>query len=76
VSLEGYVTGNLLAEGLQRTGPQVDTEKVVEALESLRNYDAGLGTPLTFGRTEHQASHKIWGTQLNAQGRYQPFDMQ
>jgi branched-chain amino acid transport system substrate-binding protein len=76
VSLEGYTAGNLLAEGLRRTGPQVDTEKLVEGLESLRNYDAGLGTPLTFGRTEHQASHKIWGTQLSAGGRYQPFDMQ
>jgi branched-chain amino acid transport system substrate-binding protein len=76
VSLEGYVAGSLLAEGLRRTGPQVDTEKLVDALESLRNYDAGLGTPLTFSRTEHQASHKIWGTQLNADGRYQPFDLQ
>lgn len=76
VSLEGYVAGNLLAEGLRRTGPQVDTEKLVEALESLRNYDAGLGTLLSFGRTEHQASHKVWGTQLSADGRYQPFDMQ
>jgi ABC-type branched-subunit amino acid transport system substrate-binding protein len=76
VSLEGYTAGNLLAEGLRRTGPQVDTEKLVDALESLRNFDAGLGTLLTFGRTEHQASHKIWGTQLSAEGRYQPFDMQ
>jgi ABC-type branched-subunit amino acid transport system substrate-binding protein len=76
VSLEGYVAGNLLAEGLRRTGPQVDTEKLVDALEGLRNYDTGLGTPLSFGRTEHQASHKIWGTQLTADGHYQPFDMQ
>jgi branched-chain amino acid transport system substrate-binding protein len=76
VSLEGYVAGNLLAEGLRRTGPQVDTEKLVDALESLRNYDTGLGTLLSFGRTEHQASHKIWGTQLAADGHYQPFDMQ
>jgi len=76
VSLEGYTAGILLAEGLRRTGPQVDTEKLVEALESLRNFDAGLGTLLTFGRTEHQASHKVWGTQLTAEGRYQPFDMQ
>jgi branched-chain amino acid transport system substrate-binding protein len=76
VSLEGYVAGSLLAEGLRRTGPQVDTERLVDALESLRDYDPGLGTPLTLGRTEHQASHKIWGTQLNAEGRYQPFDMQ
>ena len=76
VSLEGYVAGSLLAEGLRRTGPQVDTEKLVDALESLRDYDAGLGTPLTFGRTEHQASHRVWGTQLTAEGRYRLFDMQ
>jgi ABC-type branched-subunit amino acid transport system substrate-binding protein len=76
VSLEGYVVGNLLAEGLRRTGPQVDTEKVVDALESMRKYDVGLGTPLTFGRTDHQASHKIWGTQLGANGQYQPFDLE
>ena len=76
VSLEGYVAGNLLAEGLRRTGPQIDTEKLVEALEGLRDYDTGLGTLLSFGRTEHQASHKIWGSQLAADGRYQPFDLQ
>jgi ABC-type branched-subunit amino acid transport system substrate-binding protein len=76
VSLEGYVAGNLLAEGLRRTGPQVDTEKLVDALEGLRNYDTGLGMLLSFGRTEHQASHKIWGSQLAADGHYQPFDMQ
>ncbi len=76
VSLEGYTAGNLLAEGLRRVGPQVDTEKLVDALESVRNYDTGLGTRLTFGRTEHQASHKIWGTQLTADGHYQPFDLQ
>jgi ABC-type branched-subunit amino acid transport system substrate-binding protein len=76
VSLEGYVAGNLLAEGLRRTGPEVGTEKLVDALEGLRNYDTGLGTLLSFGRTEHQASHKIWGTQLTADGHYQPFDMQ
>jgi len=76
VSLEGYVVGSLLAEGVRRTGPQVDTEKLVDALETMRKYETGLGTPLSFGRTEHQASHKIWGTQLDAAGHYQTFDMQ
>lgn len=76
VSLEGYVVANLLAEGVRRTGPQVDTEKLVDALETMHKYEAGVGTPLSFGRTEHQASHKIWGTQLDAAGHYQPFDMQ
>src|SRR5262245_23994926 len=76
VSLEGYIAAGLLAEGLKRAGPQLDTEKVVEALENLRDFDMGLGTPLVFGRTEHQGSHKVWGTQLDAAGRYQAIDLQ
>jgi len=69
-------TAEAEAEGLKRAGPQLDTEKVVEALENLRDFDIGLGTPLTFGRTEHQGSHKVWGTQLDAAGRYQAIDLQ
>ncbi|MFL5084897.1 MAG: ABC transporter substrate-binding protein [Xanthobacteraceae bacterium] len=76
VSLEGYVAGGLLAEGVKRAGAQVDAEKLVDALETLRDFDPGLGTALTFGRTEHQASHKVWGTQLDKTGRYQPIDLQ
>jgi ABC-type branched-subunit amino acid transport system substrate-binding protein len=76
VSLEGYITGSLLAEGLRRAGPQLDTEKLVDVLESLRDFDMGVGTPLSFGRAEHQSSHKIWGTQLDQAGRYQPLELQ
>jgi len=76
VSLEGYIAGNLLAEGLRRSGRELDIEKVVDALESLRGYDMGVGTPLTFSRAEHQSSHKVWGTQLDEAGRYQPIDLQ
>jgi ABC-type branched-subunit amino acid transport system substrate-binding protein len=76
VSLEGYVAGNLLAEGVKRAGAQLDTEKLVDALETLRDFDPGLGTPLSFSRTEHQASRKVWGTQLDQTGRYQPIDLQ
>ena len=76
VSLEGYIAAKILIEALKRNGPQLDTETLVEALENLRELDVGLGTPVTFGRTEHQAVHKVWGTQLDATGRYQPIDLQ
>jgi ABC-type branched-subunit amino acid transport system substrate-binding protein len=76
VSLEGYVTANIMIEALRRTGPQLDTEKLVQTLEGLHDLDMGLGTPVSFGRSEHQASHKVWGTQLDAAGHYQPIDLQ
>jgi ABC-type branched-subunit amino acid transport system substrate-binding protein len=76
VSLEGYLAANVLIEGLKRAGPGFDTEKVVSSLEAIRDLDMGLGTPLSFGRAEHQASHKIWGTQLDTSGKFQPFELQ
>jgi branched-chain amino acid transport system substrate-binding protein len=76
VSLEGYLAGSVLVEALRRNGPQLDTEPLVDTLENLRDFDLGLGTPVTFGRTEHQALHKVWGTELNATGHYQPIDLE
>jgi len=76
VSLEGYVAGSVLVEALKRNGPQLDTERLVQTLENLRDFDMGLGTPVTFGRTEHQGVHKVWGTELDATGRYQAIDLQ
>jgi ABC-type branched-subunit amino acid transport system substrate-binding protein len=76
VSLEGYVAGSLLLEGLKLAGPQLDTEKLVGALETVRDFDMGLGAPISFGPTEHQGSHKVWGTQLNEYGRYQAIDLE
>jgi branched-chain amino acid transport system substrate-binding protein len=76
VSLEGYLAGNILVEALKRNGPQLDTERLVDTLENLRDFDMGLGTPVTFGRTEHQALHKVWGTELDASGHYRPIDLE
>ena len=76
VSLEGYVAANVLVQGIKRAGPQLDTEKLIDTLETMRNLDLGLGTSLGFGRSEHQASHKIWGTALDESGRYQPLDLE
>jgi ABC-type branched-subunit amino acid transport system substrate-binding protein len=76
VSLEGYVAANVLIAALKQNGPELDTERLVATLENLRDLDIGLGTPVSFGRSEHQGVHKVWGTQLDATGRYQPIEMQ
>jgi ABC-type branched-subunit amino acid transport system substrate-binding protein len=76
VSLEGYIDAGVLLEALKRTGPQLDTEKLVDTLENLRGFDMGLGTPISFSPSEHQGSHKVWGTQLDERGHYQPLDLE
>jgi len=76
VSLEGYVAAQILVEALRRAGPQLDTEKLVDTLESIRGFDMGLGTVLNFGPSEHQGSHKVWGTQLDKTGRFNSIDLE
>jgi branched-chain amino acid transport system substrate-binding protein len=75
-SLEGFVAASILIEGLKRTGPQLDTERLVDVLENMRNLDLGLGVSLGFGRAEHQASHKIWGTALDETGKFQAIELE
>jgi ABC-type branched-subunit amino acid transport system substrate-binding protein len=69
-SLEGYLDAVLLTEGLKRAGTHLTTERLIDALESIRDFDVGLGAPISFGPSEHQASHKVWGTVLDKDGTY------
>jgi len=75
VSLEGFVVGQLFAEGLRRVGRDVDTEKLIDTLEQIRDFDPGIGGSLSFGTSQHQASHKVWGTVLDTQGQFKSLDM-
>jgi ABC-type branched-subunit amino acid transport system substrate-binding protein len=76
VSLEGYVDASVLIAALQRNGAQLDTERLVGTLENLHDLDIGLGTPVIFSRSDHQGVHRVWGTQLDETGHYQPIDLQ
>jgi branched-chain amino acid transport system substrate-binding protein len=76
VSLEGFVAAEILIDALRRAGQAVNTEKVVAALESLQNVELGLGTPIGFSRSEHQACHKVWATQLTETGKFDPVNLQ
>ncbi len=76
LSLQGWLSAQLFIEGLRRAGPDPDTEKLVEALETIRNHDIGVGVPISFGPSEHQGSHKVWGLQLEPSGAWTPIDLE
>ena len=76
VSLEGYLAAQLFIEGLRRAGREFTTESLIDVLEGLRGVDLGIGAPMSFGMSEHQASHKVWGTVLDASGGFQPVDLE
>ena len=74
-SLEGYIDAAILCEGIRRTGSNLTTEALVDALESMRDYDIGLGAPINYGKSDHQALNKVWATVLDEKGKYQMLDL-
>jgi hypothetical protein len=41
----------------------------------MRGVDLGVGATMGFGMSEHQASHKVWGTVLDASGNFQTVEL-
>jgi len=76
VSLESYLEANILIEAIKRAGRNLDTEALVNALETIKDFDMGIGVLVSFTRNDHQAIHRVWGTELDGQGHYQPIDLE
>ena len=66
--VEGYLGAKVLAEALRRAGPQPTREKVREALETMKNYDAG-EVFISFSSNRHTGSLFVDITILNQAGR-------
>jgi len=76
ISLEGYIVANIFVTAIQRVGRNFNNEDLVTALESIDDLDLGIGTKISFSLSNHQASHKVWGTILNADGSFSSTKLQ
>jgi branched-chain amino acid transport system substrate-binding protein len=75
VSLEGYLMARVLCSGLEKAGPDLTADKLVDALETIQGLDFGIGTKMSFGPSEHQASHKVWAVTLDGQGQFRNLEL-
>jgi serine/threonine protein kinase/ABC-type branched-subunit amino acid transport system substrate-binding protein len=75
VSLEGYIVARVLCTGLEKAGPDLNAETLVQALEAIHGLDFGIGTRISFGPSEHQASHKVWAVTLDGLGQFQNLEL-
>ena len=67
ISLEGFVNAKVIVEALHRTGPQPTRLAFRQALESLRNFDLGIGAALTFGPERHQGLDSVYFTRVEGE---------
>jgi len=64
ISLEGFINAKVAVEGLRRAGRNPTSREFRRALESLRNFDLGIGAPLTFGPERHQGLGNVYFTRV------------
>ncbi len=75
LSLEGYLVAEVFAEALRRAGSQLTVEGFVDSMESMSQFDLGIGAELSFGPERHQALSKVWASVLDKNGRYLELDL-
>lgn len=66
VSLEGFVDGMVLVDGLRAAGRNLTREKLITSLEAIHNKDLGLGPKLmlNFSATEHKGLDTVYPTAI------------
>lgn len=69
LGLEGFIAAKVLAEGLQRAGPNMTREKLIVALESLnqKNYNIA-GFQINYSATNHHGSTYVDTTTIDKHG--------
>ena len=70
LSLEGFIAGQLFCEVLGRCEGELTREEFVRTAEQMDPVDLGIGGTLQFRPSQHQASDRVWGTVLTADGEY------
>lgn len=70
VSLEGFVNALVLVEGLKRCGQNLTREGLITALESIKDWDPGLKTKITYGANDHQGLETVNLTRIDSTGKY------
>ena len=67
-SIEGYIAGRVLLEGLRRAGPTVTRESLIAGLETMQNFDLG-GFGVDFSPRKRVGSSFVDLTILDGTGR-------
>ncbi len=73
VSLEGFLDAKLLVEILRRLGDNPSRRGLEEAVFTIRDFDLGIGEPVSFGPDRRQGLQRVYHTVVD-KGRFVTLD--
>jgi branched-chain amino acid transport system substrate-binding protein len=66
----GCLYAEPLVEGLRRAGRNLTPETLIKALETMKDWRGGIGSPITFTPTDHQGAKDIYFVQVQPDGSW------
>jgi len=72
-TFEAYISCRILLEALQKVPGKPTRQSLIDAMDSLAEFDMGLGAKLRLGPGQHQACYGVWPTILR-NGEFAAFD--
>jgi ABC-type branched-subunit amino acid transport system substrate-binding protein len=66
--MEGFMSAKVLVEGLRRAGPDLTRERLVTALEGMRDYDLG-GILISYSPARHTGSSFVEMSIVSSTGK-------
>ena len=74
VALEGFVNAKVLVQALQNAGPQLTKQSFIDALESIKNFDVGIGKTVSYSTLDHQGLKGVYYAKVTSDGNFKQFD--
>ena len=72
--VEGFVDAQIMVEGLKRAGKDLTRDKFVEAMETIKDFDLGLGDDkANYSKTDHKGLETVFITVVK-DGEVRDFD--
>lgn len=66
----GCLYAEPLVEGLRRAGRNLTPETLIKAMETMKDWKGGIGSPITFTSTDHQGTKDIYFVQVQPDGSW------
>ncbi|CCH49185.1 Extracellular ligand-binding receptor [Pseudodesulfovibrio piezophilus C1TLV30] len=73
VSFEGFLNGVLLGEMVSRMADAPSRERIPDVMNSIHDFDMGIGVPVDFSDGKHQGLHAVYYTTV-VNDRFLPID--
>ncbi len=74
VALEGYINAKVLVKALKDAGAQLTRESFIKALESIQNFDVGIGKTISYSSSNHQGLKGVYYAKVTADSNFKKFD--